>query len=237
VSEGSVFGPVFLPNASVVNDVASLGTGANRAVGRSSDGGPGAPAAAWDLELHPDGSFGVAGSSILAPGQPSEAYAITEQGDVSGQVLGTLKGANLDAVEDNAFVIRNGSLKLLKAGGGNREGIGFDLNDTDVVGGTAPYYWTPVRYATLWNSRNQPEDLSGEYFGDNWSRAIAYGINDDGEIVGDGTLGGVGHAWLLRAAQTALSAGAAVPEPSTLLFLGLGLATLLSTHRRSLWAK
>jgi uncharacterized membrane protein len=215
----TVFGPEFLPNASSVNDVASLQSVMNRAVGRS-DGGPGEAAAkAWDLELHPDGTFSVTSSTILIPGEPSVAYAITERGDVSGQVYGDPHGADLDATEDNAFVIRNDSLKLLKAGSGNREGIGFDLNDTDVVGGTAPYYWTPVRYATLWNSHNQPEDLSAAYFGDNWSQAVAYSINDDGDIVGFGTYEGAGHAWLLRTTPSSNSVSASAPEPSSCLIL------------------
>lgn len=235
VTESNVFGPVFLPNASSVNDVASLQSGTNRAVGRS-DGGPrAATAKAWDLELYPDGSFTVADSAILTPGESSVAYAITERGDVSGQVYGDRHGADLDTTEDSAFVIRNGSLKFLKAGGGNRIGIGFDLNDSYVVGATTSYYWAPLQYATRWNSRNQPENLSESYFDDNWSTAIANGINDGGDIVGFGNYGGEGHAWLLRRPLATSAVSNVVPEPSTFLIAtvcGFALLTLLGRRTK-----
>lgn len=224
VTGNSVFGPVVISNNSLPNDVASLESGINRIVGASPDAMHGFVATAWDLNLNLNGSFTVASSTVLIPDQTSEAHAITERGDVSGQVFGDLVGANLDRVEDHAFVLRDGSLEVLPAGRRERWGVSYDLNDTDVVGATASY-WFASPQAARWNSSNKLENLAATYFDSSWTRSVTSGINDAGDIVGFGLFDGDGRAWLLRKPLTALDAAVA-PEPASFALFALGTLIL-----------
>jgi hypothetical protein len=122
------------------------------------------------------------------------------------------------------FVIRNGFMKLLGTGGRNHHGVGFDLNDTDVVGETGER-WYSNSIATRWNSRNRRLDLTREYFDQSWSYTTIQGINRDGNMVGYGS----GGAWLLRHPV----AGTAVPEPSALALVAAGLFGWAVQARRS----
>ena len=64
-------------------------------------------------------------------------------------------------------------------------------------------------------------DLVGPEFG--WYLGAPTAINDRGQIVGMGAIGGEEHAFLLSP----------VPEPTSLAIWGLGLAgTMLYTQRR-----
>jgi hypothetical protein len=192
---------------------------------------PPVTATAWDLDLQSDGSFAVLGSTLLIPGETSEAYAITDTGDVRGILYGT--GNN----KDNAFVIRDGSLQLLPAGSPKQLGIGFDLNDTEVVGATGRYWYSPPEDATKWSSNGRAEDLLRKYFDASWSQAIADGINDAGVIVGFGNNGGEDHAWLLRRAPATLTASTAVPEPSNCILATISVMGALACRRRILLSR
>jgi hypothetical protein len=238
VNGSAVFGPVLFPSGSYLNDVASLGSGVNRIVGSSSDPAEQVVATAWDVNLSADGSFTVAGSTVLIPDQTSFADAITERGDVSGQVhRDDQVGANLNGFAYNAFVIRD-ELQILENARRERWGEGHDLNDTDVVGETA-YANYADRDATRWSLGGKPEKLSETYLDESWFWSVAYGINDAGAIVGVGLLeGDDGRAWLLRPAPASLSS-ATVPEPSAIVLLALGTLLMGSDRRRrerqSIW--
>ena len=206
----------------------------DRVVGRAADADYGHVATVWDLDLNSDGSFDVIGSSSLAPSyHKSEALAITEAGDITGILAdGSTPTYPVDW-EDTAFVIRDGSLELLSSGGRNQYGIGHDLNDTDVVG-TISLYALPGSFlmATRWNSKNRPENLSEEYFGDAWKHAEAQGLNSQGNIVGTGIgMDGSSHGWLLTKPVTALSS-AAIPEPTTAALLVAATVPLEIWRRR-----
>jgi hypothetical protein len=54
--------------------------------------------------------------------------------------------------------------------------------------------------------------------GSGWTLGDAVGINDAGQIVGNGMIGGNSHAYLLTP----------IPEPSTLILLCIGFASLLA---------
>jgi len=62
----------------------------------------------------------------------------------------------------------------------------------------------------------------------------AYGINDQGQIVGEALYDGVAHAVLLNdppAAPLFNSPGSAAPEPATWMLSGLSFLLLLARHR------
>lgn len=225
VTEESVFGPVVLAPEAAGNDVATLASGINRVVGRSADPLFGHVATAWDLSLLSDESFSVITSTTLVPDETGEAFAITDNGDLTGRVQSWNNAAHTN--EHIPFVVRNDSLEFLSSGRRNYYGVGFDLNDTNVVGETGRYWYSQgsSTSATLWDSRNKHVDLSRQYFDDSWSYTLAHGINRDGEIVGYGSSG----AWLLR--LPAVAGETAVPEPSTLTLAFLCLAGV--TSRRS----
>jgi hypothetical protein len=178
-----VFGPVLL-SVGGANDVACLAPGLHLAVGRSANVDYGHVATAWDLITADDGTFTVFGSTTLVPDSAGEAFAVTPRGDVTGIV----KYVN------TAFVIRDGSLTLLSSGGKNEYGVGYDLNDSEVVGRTGRSWLSDNMTATQWDSRNKRQDLVRKYFDAGWSNTSAEGINAAGEMVGLGTFG----AWLLR---------------------------------------
>ena len=196
----------------------TIDVGVNRVVGR----GPDSRATAWDLSLATDGSFTLTGSTTLIPEQSSVAYAITDEGDISGRVDGQTPTNPLDI---HAFVIRDDLLEILPNSRRDYYGIGVDLNDSDVVGATGPVFTT--NHATTWDSRGKLNDLEREYFDDSWLRTIVEGINSTGEMVGWGT----GGAWLLRKTLAPLTATRAIPEPSTII-LALLCVTGAATYGR-----
>lgn len=59
-----------------------------------------------------------------------------------------------------------------------------------------------------------------------WNLQTATGINNFGQIVGTGVFDGETHAYLLTPALTA------IPEPSALVLITLGLISLLATRGR-----
>jgi uncharacterized membrane protein len=183
ITNNGVFGPVLL-SIGGANDVACVAPGLHVAVGRSADVDFGMVATAWDLITKDDGTFTVFGSTILVPDSPGEAFAVTARGDVTGIVQ----------YGNAAFVTRNGSLTLLPSGPRNEYGVGYDLNDSEVVGQTGRSVFSESMVATRWDSRDKRQDLANVYLGADWPLSSAEGINASGEIVGIGTAG----AWLIR---------------------------------------
>ena len=193
VHDLGVFGPVLLAENAGAHDVACTAPGLHRAVGRSADVDHGHVATAWDLVAVDDVSLTVLGSTVLVPDFEGEAFAVTPRGDVTG-IVKTYWSKRTRTTACAAFVTRNGSLTLLSSGGNNEYGVGYDLNDSEVVGTTARSESNIYKTATQWNSNKRRQDLVQEYFGDGWPRTSAKGINAAGEMVGSGT----GGPWLLR---------------------------------------
>jgi hypothetical protein len=66
--------------------------------------------------------------------------------------------------------------------------------------------------------------MSDVFAGTGWADGTARGINDNGQIVGDGIFNGGFHAFL--------ATPNAVPAPGSLLTFGLGTGVLLLAARR-----
>lgn len=231
VTGGSIFGPTIISNDAVATDVASIAYGTNRVVGQAVDANGTPVATAWDLSLQSDGSFDVTSSTTLIPGQLSWAKAITQAGDITGKVTDVF-GVELNR-RDTAFVIRDGSLDLLPRGKQNDYADGTALNDTDVIGVVGPN-WSAASPA-LWDSRHRLDDLTPDYFGEDWSFNTPYGVNSRGDIVGFGKFASTDAtaAWLLRHPLSSAASSTAVPEPSTGALVVAALAVLGIATRRS----
>ncbi|MCC7339294.1 MAG: hypothetical protein IT422_29730 [Pirellulaceae bacterium] len=189
VTEGQVFGPILLDKGGA-HDIALMGAGINRAVGRASDAEFGHVATAWDLHSKDDGTFTVIGSTVLVEGVTAEAYAITQTGDTAGRIEEWSKGR----WGNTAFVIRDGSLVRLPSGRRNKFGVSYDLNATDVVGQSGKAWYSDKLGATKWNPQDKHQDLLRNYLNESWRYTAAVGLNAKGNVVGNGS----GGAWLLR---------------------------------------
>jgi probable HAF family extracellular repeat protein len=130
----------------------------------------------------------------------------------SGQVVGW---ASTSADETHAFLYDgdNGMTDLGTLGGSASGGYGINASG-QVVGtanGRAFLYSSGVGMTDL----NDLIPLSG------WTLKEARAINDIGEIVGQGTIGGETHAFLLTP----------IPEPSSVVLAALGLVALVAYFR------
>ena len=136
----------------------------------------------------------------------SDVSALNENGDVAGYFYAPGSGSP----EGYAYI--GGFTEVLTLPG--FQSLANGINDSgDVVGD----YFTgnvtsAVQHAFIY-SNGVGEDLNDLIpAGSGWDLEQANGINDAGEIVGYGTIGGQEHAFLLTA----------VPEPGTVLVLGVG---------------
>lgn len=179
-------------------------------------------------------------------GGASVGYSINDHGTVTGVdagnifvqkegeekvVLGQGVGRainNLDVIAGNTsltpvgwggFIFLNGSVQLLGSLGGASEV--WDINDRNAVVGNA--YMGSSPRAFLWTEQDALQDLNDLLPpGSGWILNGAFGINDRGQIVGDGVFNGRSTAFLLTP----------IPEPSTWALLALGAGTLLLLRRR-----
>jgi probable HAF family extracellular repeat protein len=158
-------------------------------------------------------------------GAYSEGDGINASGQVTGRSL-TAGGVLHAFLYSSGFMSDLGTL-----GGAFSEGIG--INGLGQVTGES---WTAggMNHAFLYSHGTMTDLNSLIDPGLGWNLHDADGINDAGQIVGTGIIGGEGHAFLLTPIQT-MSSG--VPELSTwammlLGFAGLGIAGYRRTARR-----
>lgn len=148
------------------------------------------------------------GMTVLFPGV---GRAINNHGTIAGETF--LTGS------EQAFLYANGSFRFLESFGGPSQVWGLN-NDNEVVGNTR--IGEQVR-AFLWREQNGMQDLNDLLPPDSgWTLSGAFGINDAGQIVGDGSFNGRSTAFLLNP----------VPEPSTWALLLLGTGALFFLRRR-----
>lgn len=149
----------------------------------------------------------------LAPGQGfTEAFGVNDSGNVVGYASG--RGA--------VFWNRTGPLSTIGWLPGFQHIYPTDINNRNVaVGGAANFQSGPMSsHGWVWDSALGLRDLNTVTTGipSGWAITDATGINDQGQIVGF--------------ADNGVNAGAAVrldpvPEPSSIIACGIGLAFLL----------
>lgn len=133
----------------------------------------------------------------------------------SGQIVGTD-----DASVLRAFVFQNNAYTLLPTLGGFYT-YGRGINDAgDVVGSSQAGYGDLHAFLYTNGGISDLNDLIDPMLG--WTLTDAADINDLGQIVGQGTIGGQTHAFVLTA----------VPAPAAAWLFGSGLAGLWGATRR-----
>ena len=215
-NHGQVAGSAELPNGREhafrytdgvgLQDLGSLFGGSSQAWDVNDNGWVTGNSDGFNAFLYRDGE----GMTYLGPGA---GRAINSQGTVVGQGGGAFGGL--------ATMYRDGNMIFLGDLGGNL-GEARDINSLDMVVGTSvngdnrfrAFYWTEETGMLDLN------DLIDPYGG--WTLGQAFGINDAGQIVGEGIFNGRQYAVLLNA----------VPEPSTWALLLLGTGTLYFLRRR-----
>jgi probable HAF family extracellular repeat protein len=140
--------------------------------------------------------------------------------------LGQVVGVDVVSGVDSAFIWDNGVMTALGLGdlpgGASRMTIAYGINNSGWVVGFSAMKNGPDWRAFVWNQADGTRDLNNllDASGQGWSLQECNGINDAGQIVGEGlNPAGASHAFLLTP----------VPEPSTVYMLAI---TVLAAHRR-----
>ncbi|SEK61625.1 PEP-CTERM sorting domain-containing protein [Nitrosovibrio tenuis] len=159
-------------------------------------------------------------------GQSSQAYGINNAGQVVGSSYLTGDSSYHATLWNGTTATDLGTL-----GGGLSEA--HAINAAGLMAGWAETA-NGITHATLWNGSTATDlnsflDVSAVNAG--WVLVRAYGINDNGWIVGDAhnSVSNVDHAFLL----------APIPEPETyaMFMAGLGLVAAVMSRRRRLLAR
>jgi probable HAF family extracellular repeat protein len=164
-----------------------------------------------------------AGSGLTAlgtlGGSSSYAIAINDLGQIVGH-------STVADGYDNAFVDSNGVLRDLGTlGGGNS--YAYDINNAGVIVGYSSLAGNTVTHAFAYVNGQMIDLNSLLPTNSGWVLNTAYGINNQGDIVGTGTHNGQEQSFVLDPAQFGTSS---VPEPATAGMLAAGLIALL-VHR------
>lgn len=190
----------------------------------------------------PGGALNPSGSSY------SMAWGVNDAGDVVGEwdglavlwqqsgmtYLGTLEGGWSIARDINtngqivgesdglAFLWQNGSINNLGLLPGHQHSEASAINDAGQIVGRSHASGWPDDHAVLWED-GQIKDLNTLIDPDSgWFLTQARDINCHGDIVGWGFVGNEPRAFLLTE----------IPEPCTLIFLGLGGLLAMNRQRR-----
>lgn len=163
-------------------------------------------------------------------GNPSTARDINNNGIVVGQAYPALGYAHAYRREVDGTMVDLGSLYTDGLGGRTSEALA--INDSGMIVGKAYYQGTDAPggdCAFLYTQADGMLNLTTLLSGSSFSKlTAATAISENGYIAGYGisSLDGQEHAFLLAPPITA-----AVPEPSTIWLMLLGLAGLVSVRR------
>lgn len=152
----------------------------------------------------------------LPTGWESAATAINNSGQIVGFSYGLLVGPN---GRESAFLYSAGSVTDLGTLGGNC--AAYDINDPGLIVGLCGF---PGR-AFLYFDGSMIDLNTVVTHGAGWNLQNANAINNNGQIVGSGIFNGQQRAFLLTPVGN-------VPEPSTFMLAGLGLASAVFLSRR-----
>jgi probable HAF family extracellular repeat protein len=151
----------------------------------------------WDSAFTPLGFLwrkGKMNSLGTLGGEYSDAFAINRKGQITGEAYTSEKFS-----EPHAFRWTRGKMKDLGILAGGVYSWGYSINSAGVVVGFCafPEGSRYVNHAFIYRSHKMRDlnDLIGQNSG--WLLNDAYGINDSGQIVGDGSVNGQIHAFLL----------------------------------------
>jgi probable HAF family extracellular repeat protein len=160
--------------------------------------------------------------------------------DASGQVVGS---SQIASGYMHAFLWTSGFMKDLGTLGGSNS-LGYGVNDSGSVVGYSLTTGNAATHAFLYTNGVMTDLNSLLPIGTGWTITAAYGIDNNGDIVGTGVLNGTQYAVELidppsdgppsPALQTFQGPIVATPEPLTALLLGGGLvvAGLLFRSKR-----
>jgi probable HAF family extracellular repeat protein len=153
---------------------------------------------------NPPGAFGLFfdGTQLIQleyPGNPyTYAFFINNRSYIAGD---TVEGPIGDTTPIAAFIYHNGHFKSLGWLPGDNLSWPFGLNDDgDVVGLSGSSFGGRVR-PFLYRNQKMVELNSLVPAGAGWTLTVAYHINNHGQIVGEGTLGGEHRGYLLTPAK------------------------------------
>jgi probable HAF family extracellular repeat protein len=176
-------------------------------------------------------------------GQDSKATAINDRGQVVGWsniATDWMVPANNQSYytpePNHAFLYQDGKMHDLGTLPGFQDSVATAINAQGQIVGyvgnaQADSYDGSLMHAALFDSgTGKVTDLNGFLpTGSGWVLNDATGINDSGQIIGYGTLNGVGEGFLLTPSTGDI---APVPEPGTLAVAAFGIA-IVGWRRRS----
>ena len=129
----------------------------------------------------------------LPGGSNSSAQAISN----TGEIVGSSDGA---AGTQHAFSYVNNTMTDLGTFGGGSS-VAFDINTSDAIVGTADLAATDshgsLSHAFIDHGSSMVDLNTKLAVNSGWDVTTAYGINDSGQIVGEGLINGVMHAFLM----------------------------------------
>ena len=153
------------------------------------------------------------GTEMTALGTLGGTFSYAECINNSGQVAGrsTIDGDS----EYHAFLYDDGLMTDLGTLGGTSVHV-YGMNENGHVVGSSRIVGGSSNHAFLYDGSEMLDLNNLIPFNSSWELTYAHGINSLGQIVGIGTIGGNTHAFLMTP----------IPEPTTLLLLGLGAVVL-----------
>jgi RHS repeat-associated protein len=196
--EGWLFGPnggqhAVLVDNGAVTDLGALGGSEATLFGINDSGRMVGVARMADGLYHAVAGATVGGFTDLGAGPDSYAWAISN--------TGIIVGARGPFGVGSPFVVDASGLRTLPLLGRTGTAAGaFAVNDDGVIVGSADLKTgakTSESHAVMWKDGQIVDLNSFVPDGSGWLLTHAEGINDKGQIVGDGVLNGVGHSWVL----------------------------------------